>query len=204
MVNGFINATVAEHVVAESTNLGGTNYAKHIFNVLAKEDIDNGKLVNLTDAQYIQDKDPATAGFLHNVSKMVENVATVYYEDPFAEGECFTMEEPTVESRVGLVLSVPTFYDESPRRAVNDKYFYNAKGEVMRVYDLMRGDRFTVSELGITAVGTAPAVGNFVVADGYDIKEVEEAPEAAFVGEIIEEINRISGKFYKILVRKNA
>lgn len=173
MINAFLRA-VDKHVVAESTNLGGTKYAKHIVNVKASEDIDNGKLVNLTDAKY-------------------------------EKNEYFTMVEPTAACRVGLILSVAIGPDEAPRAATLESNFYNGKGEIMRVYDLMEMDRFTVSANGITAIGDAPEVGNFVVADGYDIKEVAENMSASngFVGEIIERIVRTGGVFYKILVRKN-
>lgn len=173
MINAFLKA-VDKHIVAESTNLGGTKYAKHIVNVKASEDIDNGKLVNLTDAKY-------------------------------EKNEYFTMVEPTATCRVGLILSVAIGADEQPRIATLESNFYNGKDEIMRVYDLMEMDRFTVSANGIVALGEAPVVGNYVVADGYDITEVAENPSATngFVGEIIERIVRTGGVFYKILVRKN-
>lgn len=172
MVNAFLRA-VDKHVVCESTNLGGTKYAKHIVNVEASEDIDNGKLVNLTDAKYVKN-------------------------------EYFTMVEPTASCRVGLILSVAIGPDEQPRIATLESNFYNVKGEIMRVYDLMELDRFTISANGIAALADAPQVGNFVKADGYDIVEVAEKPEGVgFVGEIIERISRSGGVFYKILVHRN-
>lgn len=175
MINAFLK-DIDKHIIAESTNLGGTKYAKHIVNVKASEDIDNGKLVNLTEAKY-------------------------------EKNEYFTMVEPTTACRVGLILSVAIGADEQPRKATLESNFYNGKGEIMRVYDLMDLDRFTVSANGITALAEAPVVGNYVVADGYDIKEVskDSAPFATngFVGEIIEKIVRTGGVFYKILVRQN-
>lgn len=174
MVNAFLKAA-EKHIVAESTNLSGTKYAKHIVNVKASEDIDNGKLVNLTEAKY--------------------------------EGnEYFTMVEPKATSRVGLILSVPIGADEAPYAATLESNFYNAKGELMRVYDLAEFDRFTVSANGIEAISTAPVVGNYVVADGYDLKEeaTDKSATNGFVGQIVEKITRTGGVFYKILVRKNA
>lgn len=199
MINAFLAAT-AKHVVAESTNLGGTNYAKHIFNVLASADIDNGKLVNLDDAQYLQNKD-----LVKNAGLILGAVGknTVNGADKFSNGEVLSMVAPTATSRVGLILSVPVGPDERPFAATLESNFYNGKGEVMRVYDLMMGDRFTVSANGIS--GT-PTVGKYVVADEYDIKVADgvSKPTNAFYGEIIQEINRgVAGKFYKILVRKN-
>ena len=180
MINAFF-LFFTKHVVAESTNLQATYNAKHIFNVKASADIDNGKLVNLSDMAY-------------------------------DTNEYFTMVEPTSTCRVGLILSVPIGPDEQPKKATYEHNFYNGQNEIMRVYDLLEGDRFTVSENGITkissgspAVETALAKGQYIVADGYDLKAQAAAPAASvgFVGQIIEVINRTNGKFYKILVRKN-
>lgn len=174
MINAFLKET-EKHVIAESTNLRATYDGKHIFNIKASEDIDNGKLVNLDAMQY-------------------------------ETNEYYTMVEPTATSRVGLIISVPIGPDERPRAATLESNFYNGTGEIMRVYDLMAGDRFTVSENGITPIsGTALAKGQYIVADGYDLKAQAAAPAASvvFVGQIIEVITRTNGKFYKILVRKN-
>lgn len=173
MINAYLKA-VDKHIVAESTNLGGTRDARHIVNVKASEDIDNGKLVNLTAAKY-------------------------------EKNEYFTMVEPTAGCRVGLILSVPIGALETPYSAKLESNFYNGKNEIMRVYDLMDMDKFTISANGITALAEAPVVGNYVKADGYDIAEVAADPSATcgFVGQIIEKITRSGGVFYKILVRKN-
>ena len=180
MINAFLQ-DVTKHVVAESTNLQATYNAKHIFNVKASADIDNGKLVNLSDMAY-------------------------------DTNEYFTMVEPTTTCRVGLILSVPIGPDEQPRKATLESNFYNGTGEIMRVYDLLEGDRFTVSENGITKISSgSPAVetdlakGQYIVADGYNLKAQAAAPAASvgFVGQIIEVIKRTNGNFYKILVRKN-
>ena len=180
MINAFLQA-VTKHVVAESTNLQATYDARHIFNVKASAAIDNGKVVNLDDMAWV-------------------------------ENEYFTMVTPTSTSRVGLILSVPMGADERPKAATYEHNFYNGKDEIMRVYDLMVGDRFTISENGITKISSgSPAVetdlakGQYIVADGYDLKAQAAKPAAsvAFYGEIVEVITRTNGKFYKILVRKN-
>ena len=173
MINAFLQS-VTKHVVAESTNIQATYDAKHIFNVKAASDIDNGKLVNLDAMAWV-------------------------------ENEVFSMVEPTATSRVGLILSVPIGPDERPKAATYEYNFYNGQNEIMRVYDLMPGDKFTVSENGITPIAnTALAVGQYIVADGYDLKAQAAAPaNVAFYGEIVDIINRTNGKFYKIFVRKN-
>ena len=180
MINAFLQA-ITKHIVAESTNLQATYHAKHIFNVRAGADIDNGKVVNLDDMAWV-------------------------------DNEYFTMVQPTSTSRVGLILSVPIGADERPKAATYEYNFYNGKDEIMRVYDLMAGDKFTISENGITKISSgSPAVetdlakGQYIVADGYDLKAQSAKPAAsvAFYGEIVDVINRTNGKFYKIFVRKN-
>lgn len=168
MINAFLKA-VDKHVVAESTNLVATNYGRHIFNVKASEDIDNGKLVNIDAMKY-------------------------------EKNEYYTMVEPTASSRVGLILSVPVGADERPLAATYEYNFYNGKNEIMRVYELAANDKFSVSVNGIPG----GKVGDYVVADGYDLSAVESAPsDKAFYGEIIELVKRTGGDFFKVLVRKN-
>jgi len=175
MINAFLQA-VNKHIVAESTNLQATYDSKHIFNIRAAADIDNGKVVNLDDMVWV-------------------------------DNEYFTMVQPTSTSRVGLILSVPIGPDERPKAATYEHNFYNGKDEIMRVYDLLIGDKFTVSENGITPIGTSTplAKGQYIVADGYDLKAQAAKPAASvgFYGEIVDVITRTNGKFYKIFVRKN-
>ena len=183
MINAFLQA-INKHVVCESTNIRATYEGEHIFNVKAAYDIDNGKVVNLDDMAY-------------------------------ETNEYYTMVEPTSTSRVGLILSVPIGADERPVAATYEHTFYNGQGEIMRVYALTAGDRFTISENGIdkitsgegtSATTTALAKGQLVLVDGYDLVAAAAGTNVsskAFVGEIIEVINRTNGKFYKVLVRKN-
>ena len=117
--------------------------------------------------------------------------------------EYFTQVAPTATSRVGLVLSVPMGADEKPYALTLESAFYNEAGEIMRVYDLYKGDKFTVSANGITGSAN-PAVGDYVEANGYDIKDIgTSAGTKAFLGQIVEKINRGTAVFYKIVVRKN-
>lgn len=172
MINAFL-ATVTKHIVAESTNLQATYDAKHIFNIKAGADIDNGRVVNLDDMAWV-------------------------------DNEYFTMVEPTATSRVGLVLSVPIGPDERPKAATYEHNFYNGKDEIMRVYDLLEGDKFTISANGIDG-GDAVKKGAYIVADSYNLKAQAAKPAntVAFYGEIVDVINRTNGVFYKIFVRKN-
>lgn len=179
MINAFLRE-IDKHVVCESTNLIGTVYGRHIFNIKANEDIDNGKVVNLDDMVW-------------------------------EANEYFTMVEPTATSRVGLILSVPVGADATPYVATRESNFYNGEGEIMRVYDLIRGDKFTISENGITKKtnnGTELdiEVGDYIYADGYDLTDNgSTAPSGkTFVAQVLEKINRgANGVFYKLVVRAN-
>jgi len=175
MINAFLK-NVDKHIVAESTNLIGTTYGRHIFNIKAAADIDNGKVVNLDDMVW-------------------------------EKNEYFTMVEPTATSRVGLILSVPVGPDSTPYAATLESNFYNGEGEIMRVYDLVRGDKFTISANGIAvADGAEIAVGDYVVADGYDLSDAGTTKPngKTFVAQILEKINRgTKGIFYKLVVRAN-
>ena len=84
----------------------------------------------------------------------------------------------------------------------------------MRVYDLVRGDKFTISDNGIkkrtTGSGSSTtdvpvAVGDYVIADGYDIADAGTSTPSnkTFVGQVVEKIVRTNGVFWKIVVRAN-
>ena len=94
-----------------------------------------------------------------------------------------------------LVLTPPLGYNGDRRSYQDECYFYNAKNEVARAYELYDGDVFTVSEEMF--VGD-PAVGKFI--DGtYTVAEV--AGDAGFVGEIVEKVNYTNSVSYRVFVR---
>lgn len=187
MVNGYFTETAINHGVVESSNLLATTRGAHIFSVKAEEDIDNGHLVNLDDMSCIK-------------SETVGAATVKSYSH-----EYFTMVEPTATSRVGLIASVAIGPDEKPAFLTRESAFYNAAGELMRVYDLYFGDKFVASEVCFDG---EPEVGKFVVADGYNMSVVDEADDsAAFLGEIIDKENKFKGgspmAYYKVLVKRN-
>jgi hypothetical protein len=94
-----------------------------------------------------------------------------------------------------LVLTPPLAYN-GKKVWSDEKYFYNAKGEVARAYELHVDDIFTISADAFTG---APAVGKFVDAT-YAVADA--AAESGFVGEIIEEVIYTNSTSYRIIVRK--
>ena len=101
-----------------------------------------------------------------------------------------------------LVLTTPIGYNSDRRTYQDECYFFNAKDEIMRAYELCEGDIFTVSDIAITALSTAPVVGNYVAVDGGLYAEAADAPSTGFVGQIVEKVSYTNRDAYRILVVK--
>ena len=111
------------------------------------------------------------------------------------EGQLFKAEAYAAGKKPYLVLTTPLAYN-GRRGQSDEKYFYNAKGEVARAYELYVGDIYTVSA---NAFGEGkPAVGKYVDA-AYALTD---AAGDNFVGQIIEEVNYTNSVSYRIRVIK--
>ena len=129
--------------------------------------------------------------------KMTEDMdnGTIVAIGKFVEEQVFEAKAYAAGATPYLLLTPPIAYNG--RKAWSDeKYFYNAKDEIARAYELHKDDIFTVSEDAFT--GT-PAVGKYVDAT-YAV--ADEAPATGFVGEIIEEVPYTNSTSYRILVRE--
>ena len=145
MATSFINFD-NKHAVAESTNLKAT-IVGNIWNIKATNDIDNGCIVKRGD--YVAPEYYAEAAATEFTGKIIEKAAN---------GN-FRVEVTAVGELEGLVLSVPLIYEEYTTRMQEESNFYNAKGDLLRVYKLYVGDVFTLSAEGFD--GT-PEVGKTV------------------------------------------
>lgn len=145
MATSFINFD-NKHAVAESTNLKAT-IVGNIWNIKATDDIDNGCIVKRGD--YVAPEYYAEAAATEFTGKIIEKAAN---------GN-FRVEVTAVGELEGLVLSVPLIYEEYTTRMQEESNFYNAKGDLLRVYQLYVGDVFTLSAEGFD--GT-PEVGKTV------------------------------------------
>ena len=145
MATSFINFD-NKHAVAESTNLKAT-IVGNIWNIKATNDIDNGCIVKRGD--YVEPEYYAEAAATEFTGKIIEKAAN---------GK-FRVEVTAVGELEGLVLSVPLIYEEYTTRMQEESNFYNAKGDLLRVYQLYVGDVFTLSAEGFD--GT-PEVGKTV------------------------------------------
>ena len=145
MATSFINFD-NKHAVAESTNLKAT-IVGNIWNIKATDNIDNGCIVKRGD--YVAPEYYAEAAATEFAGKIIEKAAN---------GN-FRVEVTAVGELEGLVLSVPLIYEEYTTRMQEESNFYNAKGDLLRVYQLYVGDVFTLSAEGFD--GT-PEVGKTV------------------------------------------
>ena len=145
MATSFIDFST-KHAVAESTKLKAT-IVGNIWNIKATDDIDNGCIVKRGD--YVAPEYYAEAAATEFTGKIIEKAAN---------GK-FRVEVTAVGELEGLVLSVPLIYEEYTTRMQEESNFYNAKGDLLRVYQLYVGDVFTLSAEGFD--GT-PEVGKTV------------------------------------------
>ena len=124
-----------------------------------------------------------TAGHIYDL-EMIENTdnGTIVAVGAHVEGQVYKAKAYATGDKPYLVLTTPIAYNG--RKAWSDeKYFYNAAGEIARAYELCEDDIYTVSADAFTG---NVAVGKYVDAT-YAIKDTK--PESGFVGEIIEEVN---------------
>ena len=109
------------------------------------------------------------------------------------EGQVYKAKAYAAGEKPYLVLTPPLAYN-GKKSWSDEKYFYNAKGEIARAYELNVDDIFTVSANAFT--GTI-AVGKFIDAT-YAIKDSK--PSTGFVGEVIEAVNYTNSVSYRIRV----
>lgn len=160
------------------------NYFDNITNVPAHTVAESSRLKATTaghiyDLEMIADTDNGT---IVAIGAQSDLGVQVFKAKEYAEGD-----------KPYLVLTPPLAYN-GKRIWSDEKYFYNATGEVARAYELHVDDIYTISADAFT--GT-PEVGKFVDAT-YTVADA--AGEAGFVGEIIEEVVYTNSMSYRIRV----
>lgn len=137
-----------------------------------------------------------TTGHIYDL-EMIEDTdnGTIIAVGAHVEGQVFKAKTYAVGDKPYLVLTPPLAYN-GKKAWSDEKYFYNAKGEIARAYELHKDDIFTVSADAFTG---SPEVGKYVDAT-YTV--TESAPATGFVGEIIEEVIYTNSTSYRILVRE--
>jgi hypothetical protein len=109
------------------------------------------------------------------------------------EGQLYKAKAYATGDKPYLVLTPPLAYN-GKKAWSDEKYFYNAEGEVARAYELYVDDIYTVSKAAFTG---KPEVGKFVNAT-YTV--ADSATEGAFAAEIIEEVNYTNSVSYRLRV----
>ena len=151
----FIKFT--KHACAGSTFLQATYGGAHIFNILIEEDLDNGSVVAKGD--YVKPevyKAKDSTGFAGKIVDVASN-GNFYVE----------VEDP---GDAVLLLQVPMIYEEYTTAMQHESNFYNANGDIVRGYELHKGDIFELSKEGFE--GT-PQKGKNVTINAKKVK-VEE------------------------------
>lgn len=136
------------------------------------------------------------AGHIYDLEMIADtDNGTIVALGAHVEGQLYKAKTYAEGDKPYLILTTPLAYN-GKRGWSDEKYFYNAKGEVARAYELYVDDMYTLSENAFT--GT-PAVGKYVDAT-YAVKDA--APEAGFVGEIFEEVNYTNSVSYRVRIVK--
>ena len=135
------------------------------------------------------------AGHIYDL-EMIENTdnGTIVAVGEHVEGQLFKAEAYAAGKKPYLVLTPPLAYN-GRRGWTDEHYFYNAKGEVARAYELYVGDIYTVSA---NAFIGKPEVGKYVDAT----HTVADEAGANYVGQIIEEVKYTNSVSYRIRVIK--
>lgn len=130
--------------------------------------------------------------------KMTEDTdnGTIVGIGNFVEEQVFAAKTYAAGDTPYLILTPPLAYN-GKKAWSDEKYFYNAQGEIARAYELHKDDIFTVSADAFTG---SPAVGKYVDST-YTVADATTNMHG-FVGEIIEEVTYTNGMGYRILVRE--
>lgn len=118
----------------------------------------------------------------------------------WVEAQVFDSADYAAGKKPYLVLTTPIGYNSDRKYYQEEKYFYNAAGEIARAYELYVDDIFEVSDDAITALATAPVVGNYVEIENGLYKEAAAAPESGIALKIIEKVNYTNGVSYRLHV----
>lgn len=134
-----------------------------------------------------------TAGHIYDL-EMIKDTdnGTIVAVGAHVEGQLFKAKDYAAGDKPYLVLTPPLAYN-GKKIWSDEKYFYNATGEVARAYELHVGDIYTLSTEGFTG---APAVGKYVDAT----HTVAESAGDNYVGQIIEEVNYTNSVSYRVRV----
>lgn len=148
----------------------------------------------------VSDMLATTAGHIENVraAEDIDNGSFISIAG-FEAGDVWTMKKPVTTEAIYLVASSEDTKEDFFPKARAVENFYNAKGEVVRAYQLFARDKFALSKEAF-ADGAEPAVGKYLdFSKGYKAAIAAEAPTAGPVAKIYDIAT--NGRF-RIVVEK--
>ena len=148
----------------------------------------------------------ATHGGAHIMNAVAEvdvDNGSVAKLGDFVESDYYKAAIPAVTDAVLLVATEPKIYSEYTKKMQDESNFYNGKGEIMQLDDMIRFDRFALSAEAF-ADTAEPAVGQYVGVTGNGYKLTTLGTEAPTGRGFIGYINEIATNGnYRILVLRN-
>lgn len=146
----------------------------------------------------------------HGGAHIMNAVATVDVDNgsvaklgDFVESDYYKAEIPAVTDAVLLVATEPKIYSEYTKKMQEESNFYNGKGEIMQLDDMIRFDRFALSAEAFDDAAE-PAVGQYVGVTGNGYKLTTLGTDAPADRGFIGYINEIATNGnYRILVLRN-
>lgn len=118
----------------------------------------------------------------------------------WVEAQVFKSADYAAGQKPYLVLTTPIGYNSDRKYYQEEKYFYNAEGEIARAYELYVDDIFEVSANAITPLADDPVVGNYVSVEGGLYQEAASADDSGFVARIVEKVNYANSTSYRLNV----
>lgn len=120
----------------------------------------------------------------------------------YVKGEVWKANIPQTTDKVILINTSVLIYEEYTKKCQEEARFFNAKGDIMRGYELKDTDKFALS-VEAFADSADPAIGKYVVVDGtgFKLTTVDAEPsDYGFVGYIYDIATNGN---YRIIVKKN-
>ena len=121
----------------------------------------------------------------------------------FVESDYYNAEIPAVEDAILLIATEPKIYSDYTKKMQEESNFYNGKGEIMQLDDMVRYDRFAISKEALDEAA-APDIGQYVgvTGTGYKLTTLgtDEPENRGFVGYIYDVATNGN---YRVLVKRN-
>lgn len=145
-----ISYTIAQHAVAMPSKVLAAEGGKHIYNIHLTEDVDNGNFVARGAWEGLDLYTQAAATEFEGIVR--EQAANGnWYVEVTNPGDALFVHNPVV------------IEEEYSKKFLTESNWYNAKGDVVRGYELAIGDVVEISDLGFTEKPALAAGQDYVV-----------------------------------------